>query len=127
MTQKLTKILAIRHINGTHEVINMMADVQNNTPVNDYDQLLKDIATVWWDGRMDNASVNIIEYLCYTEALKQYKSMGSPDGVGIIINFYESDPDQMNTHSCRGSMVAPLDLIQSMTDHHIAHLNTTYY
>lgn len=105
-------ILAIRHTrSGEPEFVHFAATVCR--PKNDKNALLRAICTRDWVHTPPCG--HIAEYLFQTQSFAMFDGMGQASG--YIINFYESDYDRPETHSCRDIMAMSKDSVKEMADH----------
>lgn len=97
------RVMAILHSDEGDEIISMKADMDRVKLRNSKDVLLNNICTKPWAHRMDQVSSAVLEYLKQTNAYRAIIDTGifNAKDHGIVINFYEDDPDKPGTYSSR--------------------------
>lgn len=101
-------ILAIKHYPDSGPEFVFFRAQRSSVPVNSKDRLLSHICLRDW---LHQAPADAIaEYLIQTKSYQMFSRFDRD--CGYIINFYESDPDRPDTHSCREITAAPREAIR---------------
>ena len=116
------EFLAIRHLrDGTREFAHARIGFESNR-LSDKGALLSLICRGDW---LHNPPVDrIAEYLVQTNSYKMVTEFMSEqrDGLGFIINFFESDPERPETYSCRFIHTMPTESLRAQAQEMAAEL-----
>ncbi len=111
-------VFAIRHLkDGQEEVMAIKANFEKlPRPRNDSETLLHAICLQDWAERFDEVGYQILEYVVQMKTYKTLCEIDSDQKMGMIVNFYESDPDRLETHSCRQAILTLNEGVQKAVE-----------
>ena len=85
-------------------------------PRNYKETLLHSICLQDWAGRFEEVGTKVLEYVVQIKTYTTLCEIDSEQKMGMIANFYESDPDRPETHSCRQVILTPNDGVQKAVE-----------